>query len=79
MNTIHFKDVGRGKAQWSQQFPAITEDAIVKAIRRKGALMSSDIDVEMSDNNLTGVIIVGGWRAVGGFTVESNQKTEAKQ
>jgi len=72
MQIIHFKEVGREKKTWSKQFKkSITEDDIVREVRKSRVLRSSDIDAEFSDNATTGTIIVGGWRAVGTFTIQS--------
>lgn len=69
MTTIHFLNVGRNKATWDVQMREVSEDAIIKAVRKKGCLMSRDIDVELSDDFSMGNVYAG-CRCVGTFTVE---------
>ena len=59
MPRIRFIEVGRNKLTWEEDLKNIDESSLVRAIQRKGALMSQDISVEGSD------IIVGGLRTVG--------------
>jgi hypothetical protein len=67
---IHFKDVGRDKRSWSQDFGnAATQEEIAKAAKRGAGLMSSCVDAEIYEQGDGGEIIVGGFRTVGTFTI----------
>lgn len=66
---VRFSDVGARKLTWEERIARPVSDAsLVKAIKRKGALMSSGIDVsETSDWG--GHIYVGGLRRVGSYLI----------
>ncbi len=65
--SVQFKDVGRNKISWSEEFHQLPTEAVIRrAVTRKKALMSRDIDVDLTD----GVgCIYAGIRAVGSFSV----------
>lgn len=73
MNTVHFQDVGRDKQSWSANLKSVSEDTLVKEVRRRGALCSRNVDCEINDMGSGGVVIVGGWRAAGRFTIAPKQ------
>jgi hypothetical protein len=61
MITINFIEVGRNNLSWSDQFKTLTHSLIVKFIKKRGALMSQDIELDFE----TGTVYVGGFRSVG--------------
>lgn len=56
---VRFTNVGRANMSWEADLSSRSESAMVREIRRKGALASRGIDFA------EGVIYVGGFRAVG--------------
>jgi len=69
---IHFKDVGRDKRSWTEDFPkTATEQQIAKAAKRGAGLMSSCVDAEIHEQGDGGKIYVGGFRPVGTFTISN--------
>lgn len=72
MITIKFQEVGRDKRSWEKSFKEVNEDQIAKEAKRGAGLMSSDVDAEINDIGSAGVILVGGWRAVGTFFIVTN-------
>jgi len=58
MPTVHFENVGRRKKSGSADIP-LTEAAILKEIRRNGALMSRDIDFTLDLDTGEGSIYAG--------------------
>lgn len=71
MITVHYKDVGRDKRSWSKSFAReVSESSIAQEAKRRGGLMSGIVDAELNDNGSGGCILVGGWWAVGQFTIE---------
>ena len=70
MSIIHFSNVGRDKSSWTAEIKNPSESALAKEAKRGGRLMSRDVDVELNDDCSAGVVIVGGWRTVGSFTIE---------
>jgi hypothetical protein len=62
---ILFKNVGRGKFTWEADVKTFTESALVRAIKKKKALMSNDIDVVENPSGGSGIIVVGGFHNVG--------------
>jgi hypothetical protein len=68
--TLRFVGVGRGKKSWTSVLKPVTEDGILREIRRHGGLMSRDVGAEISDDGTAGVVVVGGFREVGAFTIE---------
>lgn len=67
---IHFKEVGRDKRSWTAEHKSPSDVWIAKEAKRGAGLMSRDIDVEMNECLSAGVVIVGGWRQVGTFTID---------
>lgn len=73
--SIEFIDVGRTKATWSAVLPKSAkspeqiERFALKEVRARGGLMSRDIAAILGDDGLTGVIVVGLFRTVGGFRI----------
>jgi len=69
---VHFKDVGRNKQSWTSTVAEAGYTTLLAAVKQKGALMSSDVDFVMNKgSDTTGVILVGGFRGVGTFTISS--------
>lgn len=48
----------------------VNESTLAKEAKRGASLMSSGVDVELNDDCSAGIVIVGGFRAVGNFTIE---------
>lgn len=65
---VEFSEVGRSKRSWTETIVP-TESAIIRAIRRKGALASRGIELEWNEDESSGVIVVGGMRTVGYFAL----------
>jgi hypothetical protein len=71
--TINYIEVGRDKRSWSKTFASeVSEDEIAIEAKRGGRLMSSCVHAEFNDSANGGLIVVGGFRTVGTFTI-SNQ------
>ena len=69
MTTVSFTDVGREKKSWVKTFRRpINFDDIAREAKAHGNLLSRDVDAELTSET-KGLIIVGGWRPVGGFEV----------
>lgn len=68
MITVSFKEVGREKASWTEDFPKLDHDSLYKSVKKKARLMSSNIDFAETEKEGEGVILVGGFRPVGKFT-----------
>ena len=66
---VRFIEVGRRKATWTEEIPKVTDSALIRAIRKKNVLMSSDIDVVPNESEDSGIIIVGGLRTVGTWEI----------
>lgn len=67
--TVEFKDVGRSKLSWTATIKGVDVlDEILRAVKKKKALGSKYIDIEILEDG-TGTIIVGGFRTVGAFTI----------
>lgn len=66
--TVHFENVGRGKASWSTTM----ENLSCRTLKREVQpfLRSRAIDFHFSEDGTRGEIIVGGLRKVGTFRVE---------
>lgn len=78
MTTVQFTHVGREKRSWVKTYAKeIDEDDIAKEAKAHGGLMSSNVDAELTSET-KGLIIVGGWRPVGGFEVFPGAKGGAK-
>lgn len=67
--TIQFENVGQHKLCWSEDLDG-SEQAILRALKKKSALISRGIDVVWDENGSGGAIFVGGFRCVGKFKVE---------
>lgn len=69
--TVDFEKVGGGERSWSETFPKVNYDSILRAIRKSGALASKNLEIEVEeiDGKTRGTIFVGGFRAVGKFTI----------
>lgn len=66
---IQFRNVGRDKKTWTADVADVSDEVLIRQIRREGALMSRDIDVLWNDSHTGGAIYVGIWRKVGDFVV----------
>ena len=65
---VLFKDVGRGKQTWIADLRSIERGDLLRSVRSHSALKSREIDFDLTDE-ANGVILVGGFRAVGTFAV----------
>jgi hypothetical protein len=69
MTTVQFTEVGREKKSWVKTFhKPIDVDDIAREAKANAGLLSRDVDAELTSET-KGLIIVGGWRPVGGFEV----------
>jgi hypothetical protein len=66
---VEFHDVGRDKRSWTAALREFSQDELHAEVKRKGALRSGDIDFHYDEAANSGVVIVGGCRAVGAFKV----------
>lgn len=68
MTTIEFTNVGRNKKTWTKTWArSIDDEDIAREAKANGCLMSSDVDALWNEDETTGAIVVGGFRAVGEF------------
>ena len=72
---VTFEDVGREKRCWKARFKGGVCEGLLDELpgeaRRGGKLMSRDVSVSYDPNTKDGRIIVGGFRTVGRFRVDS--------
>ena len=74
MQLAHFKDIGRDKVCWSQQIGTkfkeelelgwnvgATERKLISAIRKKGALLSSSVSVELNPDSMSAPYMFSVW------------------
>lgn len=74
MQLAHFKEIGRDKVSWSQQIDTnfsdelnngwnigATERKMVSAIRKKGALLSSAVSVELNPDSVSAPYMFSVW------------------
>lgn len=73
---IQFKEVGRNKKTWTAEVNELSESALLREIKKSGALMSRGVDVVLDDGDTSGLIIVGGWRTVGTFEILHDDSKE---
>lgn len=70
MITVNFLEVGRDKRSWSKSFKGpLKMNSLAREAKSGAGLMSSGVDAELDDSGLSGVILVGGFREVGKFTI----------
>ncbi len=69
---VEFSEVGRFKQSWTLRINP-TDEAIIKAIRRKRCLASRDIDLVWNEDKSGAVIVVGGTRTVGRFALQRKE------
>jgi hypothetical protein len=62
---VQFSNVGRESRSWQARLSAWDRAAILREVRWRGGLLSSDVTVEF--NAVGGTIFVGGFREVGRF------------
>ncbi len=67
MVTVKFINVGRDQKSWTETIPELNYLNLKRAITRKSALMSRNIDFDLGDNDKG--IIWAGMRKVGEFEV----------
>lgn len=61
---VEFIDVGRNKHRWTERLTQQpTEPILANLVRKRGALMSQDIECD------AGLVIVGGMREVGRYEI----------
>lgn len=69
---VTFTRVGRGKLSWSEELDynlaAAQPDveALERSVRKHRAIVSADLDFDFEE--LSGTVIVGGFRVVGSFS-----------
>lgn len=68
MPVFHFTDVGRNKQCFTVECRDLDEAA--RAVMRSGAIRSSSVDLLQPEESHEGIVLVGGYRPVGRFTVE---------
>jgi hypothetical protein len=68
--TVHFRNVGRDKKQWSASVESLSDGTLVAQIRANKALMSKGIDFVWNNERTGGAIYVGMFRKVGDFWIE---------
>jgi hypothetical protein len=71
--SVAFADVGRGKRSWIAELPAFTEAALERQVRKNGGLASRGIEVQLVSET-EGVVLVGGFRVVGRFSIQGAAK-----
>lgn len=62
---VKFKNVGREKRCWEKETETLNDIKLAKEAKKNGALKSNGVDVVLSENLESGIVIVGGWRTVG--------------
>lgn len=62
---VKFKNVGREKRCWEKETETLDEIKLSKEAKKNGAIKSNSVDVVLSENLESGIVIVGGWRTVG--------------
>lgn len=72
MITIKFENVGRDKKSWEKNFKEVDEFQIAMEAKRGAGLMSGIVHAEINDMGSAGVILVGGFRTVGTFSIITN-------
>ncbi len=55
---VEFVNVGRNKVSWAIETKTVDEDFLALQVRKRGVLMSRDIDVSLSEDG-TGIIFAG--------------------
>jgi len=66
--TVAVENVGRNKLTWQMVVwdePRAAAEQILKEVRKRRALMSSDVDVTWNEAGDAGHVEVGGFRVVG--------------
>lgn len=48
--TVEFINVGRGKKSWRQPLDKLSDQALYRAVKKSGALGSTDIDFTLDEN-----------------------------
>jgi hypothetical protein len=66
---VQFFNVGRGRANWIDEFAEFTDAELIGSIKKQKALVSRGIEVEYDGQENVGKIYVGGFRLVGAFKV----------
>lgn len=66
---VEFQSVGRAKRTWTTILPELSEVALYRAVKQRGALGSREIDFDYNEDEKRGLIVVGGFRVVGAFKV----------
>jgi hypothetical protein len=66
---VEFQDVGRAKKSWTATLQRFTHSALYREVKRQNALGSTGIDFDYNEDEKRGLIVVGGFRVVGSFTV----------
>lgn len=67
---VHFINVGPSDVCWKAEAAELTYDFLYREITEKGCLLSSDIHFRYSKEKNVGLVVVGGVRVVGRFSVE---------
>lgn len=66
---VKFIDIGYGNANWIADMEELTEAAVVREVKRAGAVMSRQVSAVLDDSGKTGEVIVGMFRLAGRFKV----------
>ena len=66
---VEFTNVGRNKKSWIADLPVVNDARLHEAVKKSGALASRDIDFTFEDDEQSGEVLVGGFRAVGTWKV----------
>jgi len=76
--TLDFRGVGRGKENFTLHFEGESMHdlpaRVIRDVRAKGRLASTDVEVAWDEGAGTGEVIVGGFRTVGTFSIKSVEK-----
>lgn len=70
MYTVSFINVGRNKTSWTATTPVLSLANLTREIRKKHAIMSSEIDIHLNPEKTKGQVLLGDGRLVGTFTVQ---------
>jgi hypothetical protein len=72
--TVYFESVGAQRKTWSAELETLSDSALLRQIRKHGALMSRGVDFEWEGCGTAAAILVGGVRQVGTVRVEGGAK-----
>lgn len=79
MILVSFDNVGRNNETWEETFDEVSDDDLLRAIRRKASIMSADLSIHwyarkkidgVRPESTTAEIVVGGFRGIGTLTIK---------